>query len=603
LAFGFRRLAILDLSERGHQPMHSSSGRFTIVFNGEVYNFVSLRYELERAGHRFYGHSDTEVILAAFEQWGVEPAVKRFVGMFAIAVWDKQTRSLSLIRDRLGIKPLYVSAQPGYLIFASELRGLIAAPTFERNIDRVALTEYLRNLYVPAPRTIYSGASKLLPGHILTVTNLSKAPPPSISYWSAESTARHGVSGQFQGSTSEAAIRLEQLLEDAVKSRMQADVPLGALLSGGIDSSTVVALMQATASKPIKTFSIAFEEKDFNEAHHARTVARYVGTDHSELLLTGSDALSAVPQLPEIFDEPFADASQVPAFLICRLARKDVTVAVSGDGGDEVFAGYNRYLYGARMIKAALTMPRPLRGLIARGAYGLGSFPRMRAWNMLRSASPAKTFPLLHAQHAIKIGQFLRHDSQALMYQSLVSAWDEPESVVLNGREGESELRRILETSDFTNLLDRMMLSDQKTYLVDDQLAKVDRVSMAVSLEVRLPLLDHRVVEFAWSLPTSLKIRGKESKWLLRQVLFRHVPRAVFQRPKMGWTIPILQWLRGPLRPWAEDLLDPSHLEDGGLIRARPVRLAWERLLGGNESEGLRIWAVLMYQAWKRRWA
>ena len=602
IALGFRRLAIIDLSAHGHQPMRSTSGRYTAVFNGEVYNHRELRAELERDGFGFRGHSDTEVMLAAFDRWGIAAAARRFVGMFAVAVWDGETRRLSLLRDRLGVKPLFVFARPGIFAFASELKGLVAAPSFDRALDPDALTEYLRYLYVPAPRTIYRSTFKLLPGHILTITNPSDPLPSAEAFWSVEEAARDGVANPFAGSDSDATVELERLLCDAVQLRMEADVPLGALLSGGIDSSTVVALMQSKASRAVKTYSIAFEVADYNEADHAARVAQHLGTDHTELLVTGQVALNVVPRLADIFDEPHADVSQIPAFLVCALARREVTVALSGDGGDEIFGGYNRYVYGDRILGRLARVPTPARRLLAAGIGQVSP----RSWaRMTRTLSPV-VGPLRRHAHAAeklqKVRRLLDFDSSAQMYRSLVSAWQEPEHLVVGGRAPHGRLDRTLARKDLPRLIDRIMLADQLTYLPDDQLAKVDRVSMAVSLEVRVPLLDHRLVEFAWTLPPSMKVRQGEGKWLLRQVLYRLLPREIVDRPKQGLSVPLATWLRGPLRSWAEGLLSPDLLERDGLLHAAPIRRAWEALLQGQSAMAQALWGMVLFQQWRQRW-
>lgn len=602
VALGFRRLAIIDLTPHGHQPMHSLSGRYTAVFNGEVFNHGRLRAELERDGFAFRGRSDTEVILAAFERWDIAAATRRFIGMFAIAVWDAETRSLSLVRDRLGVKPLFVSARPGMVAFGSELKALVAVPSFDRALNPDALTDYLRYLYVPAPQTIYRSAFKLLPGHILTISDPWQPLPPSESYWSAEEVARHGIANRFTGSDADATDELQELLSDAVRLRMEADVPLGALLSGGIDSSTVVALMQSAASRPVKTFSVAFDVADYNEAHHAARVARHLGTDHTELLVTGEDALGVVPRLADIFDEPHADVSQIPAFLVCALARHKVTVALSGDGGDEVFGGYNRYTYGERLLNRLARVPHRARHLVA---AGIGYVPP-RSWaavtRVLSPVVPSLRRHPLAAERLQKVRRLLGLSSPSQMYRSLVSAWQDPEQLVIRGRVQEGTLERTFSRMDVPRLIDRMMLADQLTYLPDDQLAKVDRVSMAVSLEVRVPFLDHRLVEFAWTLPPAMKVRDGQGKWLLRQVLHRLVPKDIIERPKQGLSVPLAAWLRGPLRSWAEDLLSADRLDRDGVLHAPPIRQAWTSLLSGQGNWAQPLWGVLLFQQWRRRW-
>jgi asparagine synthase (glutamine-hydrolysing) len=600
--FGFRRLAIIDLSEQGRQPMTSASGRFVIIFNGEVYNHNELRRELLAAGFRFRGHSDTEVLLAAFEHWGIERAVPRFVGMFAIAVWDRQRRSLSLIRDRLGIKPVFVHARSGVVSFGSELKALVEDPGFDRTIDRDALTEYLRHLYVPAPRTIYSTAKKLRPGHILTITDPFASLPQSRAYWSLDDVAVSGVANPFEGSDEEALADFDRQLVDAVRIRMQADVPLGALLSGGIDSSVVVAIMQESADRPVKTFSVGFDVAEHNEAPHAKRLAAHLGTDHTEILLSGKDALDVVPRLPDIFDEPHADAAQIPALLVCQAARRHVTVALSGDGGDEVYGGYNRYTYGARMLERVMRVPRPARRALS---VGIGSLSAASWGRMHRSVAPALPRALqqrLAGEKISKMGRLLAVDTLPQMYRSLLSAWQDPEQIVLGGHERAGALERTFAMAWAGTDLERMMLTDQVSSLPDDHLAKVDRVSSAVSLEARVPLLDHRLVEFSWRLPSRLKIREARGKIPLRESLYRRVPRELVDRPKVGFTVPLAHWLRGPLRDWASDLLEPDALSRNDILRAEPIRFAWSALLAGQDEHALPLWAVLMFQAWRGRW-
>jgi asparagine synthase (glutamine-hydrolysing) len=591
VALGFRRLAILDLSPQGRQPMASPSGRFVAVFNGEVYNFAELRRELEACGFRFRGRSDTEVILAAFERWGIHEAVRRFVGMFAVAVWDTERRELSLFRDRLGKKPLYVYSEPGLVTFGSELKALVAGPSFDRAIDRAALASYLRYLYVPAPRTIYQHAIKLPAAHILTIADPARALPVPEAYWSLREVARRGIANPV-ASEADAIDELEALLSDAVRARMCADVPLGALLSGGIDSSTVVALMQRWSSRPIKTYTIGFDDTAFDEAQHAARVAREIGTDHTELTITGDDAQRFIPRLPEIFDEPFADPSQLPTLFVSQLARRHVTVALCGDGGDELFAGYNRYVFGARVLPHVNRVPRSVRTWLAAGVGRLGS-------ERLNRLGPR----LGERMH--KLSDLMTADTVDDMYRSLLSAWKQPEEMLAcahAARTPGGDSGPMFEEGDRASLLDRMMLADQTTYLPDDLLAKIDRASMAVSLEVRAPLLDHRIVEFSWRLPQSLKLRGTTGKWILRQVLYRRVPKSIVDRPKKGFSVPIDRWLRGPLREWAADLLSADDLRRGGLLDPAPIARAWRDLLDGRRQTGVALWAVVMFQAWAREW-
>ncbi|HEY8469930.1 MAG TPA: asparagine synthase (glutamine-hydrolyzing) [Longimicrobiales bacterium] len=602
VALGFRRLAILDLSANGHQPMRSPSGRYTLVFNGEVYNHLALRSELEGAGFRFRGHSDTETILAAFEHWGVEPAVHRFIGMFAMAVWDASTREILLLRDRLGIKPLYISWRPGLLTFGSELKSLVEGPDFDRQLDTAALAAYLRYLYVPAPRTIYAHASKLPPGHILAVRSVDEPLPPSRPYWSLFDAATRGRAAPFRGTEMEALEEFEALLTDSVRLRLLSDVPLGTLLSGGIDSSTVTAVAQSLSSRPVKTFSIGFDHPDYDEAPAAARIAAHLGTDHTQLVLTDEDARAVVPRLPDIFDEPHADPSQIPTFLVSQLARRSVTVALSGDGGDEVFAGYHRYIQGEQAIGGLQRMPRPLRRVVAAGIGRVSS----RSWDRLyRSVSPVLPATARHrlpGEKIVKIGALMRWDSPPEMYRSLLSAWQQPGRILRCGESQPSPVDQAFEAGAELPLLERMMLTDQAMYLPDDLLAKVDRASMAVSLEVRVPLLDHRIIEFSWRLPRNFKIRGRQGKWLLRQALYRRVPQELVDRPKMGFSVPIATWLRGALRPWAEDLLDRDALDRDGIFRGASVHRAWAALQRGHDELAIGLWAVLMFQAWRYRW-
>ena len=585
IAIGFRRLAILDVSPQGHQPMRSASGRFVIAFNGEIYNFAELRHELQPYGFRFHGQSDTEVILAAFEHWGITRAVQRFTGMFAIAVWDGERRELTFVRDRLGKKPLYIYREPGLITFGSELKALFAGPSFDRSIDRSALASYLRYMCVPSPRTIFQRAIKLRPAHMMTVSDPTVPLPPSCAYWSLEQAARDGLADQFAGDETDAVDHLDGLLSAAVRCRLRSDVPLGALLSGGIDSSVVVALMQEASATPVKTYTIGFAEETFDESHHAARVAGHLGTDHTELRLTGADAHTLVPRLATIFDEPFADPSQLPTLLVSQLARRQVTVALCGDGGDELFGGYNRYVYGAQVLNRVNRIPRAVRLPVGALTAAVSGVAQAR-----------------FGQRVQKIGHLLNAGSMGEMYRSLLSAWQHPEALMSGAPAdaGDDVNARIFEGADSSQILDRMMLADQLMYLPDDLLAKVDRASMAVGLEVRAPLLDHRVVEFSWRLPRSLKVRGLVGKWILRQLLYRRVPRQMIDRPKMGFSVPIDQWLRGPLRAWAEDLLFCDR--DGGWLDRAAVTRAWHDLLEARPRAGAGVWAAVMLQAWRAEW-
>ena len=600
IALGFRRLAIIDLSPSGHQPMTSASGRFHLVFNGEIYNFCELRQQLEGLGHRFRGHSDTEVILAAFEQWGIREAITRAVGMFAMAVWDTTVRELSLVRDRLGKKPLFVYHQSGLVTFGSELKALVSGPSFDRTINTQALQSYLRYLYVPAPQCIFQQVVKIPAGHILTIRDARHPLPPSTSYWSLSDVARAGLESQFDGTDEDAVDELDRLLGDAVCRRLQSDVPLGALLSGGIDSSAVVALMQEKSSRPTRTYTIGFDDDAFDEASHAARVAESLGTDHTALHLTGDDARSLVPRLPYIFDEPLADPSELPTLLVSQLARRDVTVALSGDGGDELFGGYNRYVYGTRVLPRVDRIPRPLRLAVAAGVRCVpsGAWDRLAALSTIVPGLPASRVgerigKLTHVMAASSVGD---------MYCSLLSAWQRPAHLANHHRTIDDVNASVLDAAEPVELLDRMMLADQMTYLPDDLLAKLDRASMAVSLEVRAPLLDHRVVEFSWRLPRRFKLRDGIGKWILRQVLYRRVPKAIVERPKMGFSVPIDRWLRGPLRGWADGFLNLTELRRAGLPNPTEIIRSWRDLQAGRAANGTRVWAVIMFQAWRARW-
>jgi len=582
--------------------MRSASGRYTLVFNGEIYNYRDIRDVLETDGWRFNGQSDTEVICAAFERWGILAAVKRFVGMFAIAVWDASIRRLSLLRDRLGIKPLFYYHRPGILTFGSELKALVAGPNFDTTLNEDALSAYLRFLYVPAPQTIYRHALKLLPGHILSVESVAGSLPESNAYWCLEDVYRSGAQTRFEGSDAEAVQELAALLSDAVRLRMRADVPLGALLSGGIDSSTVVALMQANASRRTRTFSIAFPGSDHDESEHAARVAQRLGTDHTEMAVTGIDALAIVPQLPQLFDEPFADPSQIPTFLVCKLARQEVTVALSGDGGDEVFAGYERYIQGEKIIGRLRGVPTAARRAAGAAVGAASAATWDRTYRAASRLVPGLSAPRFAGGKIRKLGNLLLQNSEDEMYRSLLSAWQNPDQLLAHPRMSRSRIDEELSKSSKLPLLDRMMLLDQQTYLADDLLAKIDRASMAVSLEARVPLLDHRVVEFAWRLKPTHKVRNGRGKWLLRQVLYDLVEPDLVDRPKVGFSVPLGAWLRGPLRTWAEDILSGSSGAGDRLLTLKNTRPAWDRLQSGDDEPALALWAVLMFESWRHHW-
>lgn len=596
-AFGFQRLAILDLSAEGHQPMTSSDGRFTVVFNGEIYNFAALKEELEAAGCSFRGRSDTEVLLASIARSGIEDAIPRLWGMFAFAVWDRHERVVHLVRDRLGKKPLYYGWQGDTFLFGSELKALRAHPNFRAPIDRDALVSYLRFSYVPAPRSIYEDVRKLPSASWVTIhpDRRGQMPDPQ-RYWDAVAVALAGQEDPLRLSDEDATSELEKLLADAVRLRAIADVPLGAFLSGGIDSSAVVALLQAQSRLRVSTFTIGFESSEYDESVQARRVAKHLGTDHTELRVTPDETRAVIPRLAGLYDEPFADSSQIPTFLVSQLARRRVTVALSGDGGDEIFGGYNRYVAGTRLWQQFGGIPWPMR----RGAARLAEAIPPRLWDRAGAAAdrllPATRRGLISGNRVHKLASVLDLGGVDEMYTRLVSTWPDPGRVVQGGHE--PELPWLAVKADLREPADRMMLFDLLGYLPDDILTKVDRASMGTSLEVRAPLLDHRVVEFAWRLPLRQKIRGGESKWLLRRLLERHVPRSLVDRPKHGFGIPIDAWLRGPLREWAGDLLSKQRLAREGFFDPAPVRSALREHLQGSRNRQHELWTVLMFQSW-----
>jgi asparagine synthase (glutamine-hydrolysing) len=582
LALGHRRLAIFDLSEHGRQPMHSACGRFCVTYNGEIYNHPALRVELEAAGHRFRGRSDTEVLLAAIVQWGVCGALGKLVGIFAFAVWDKPNRVLTLARDAIGVKPLYYGWMSGRFLFGSELKALRADPGFDRRIDRQSLALYLRHGYVPAPRSIYAACRTLLPGSLLSVSAADPAARPEPTrWWSLRAAAEAGLRERFSGGSQDAVTALEQRLCEAVRLQMAADVPLGAFLSGGIDSSTVVALMQAQSTSRVRTFTIGFEEARYDEAGHARAVAQHLGTEHTEYCVTAAEARDVIPHLPQRYDEPFADASQIPTCLMCQVARQQVTVCLSGDGGDELFCGYDRYFYLQRLWRRLVWCPTTIRRTAA-GILGRVAQKRTRtaAWRKLRTLS-----------------EFLSVGDGSEFYRRFNTHWREPSQLVegLPSAAIETPWEPLAAGGE---LLEQMMYLDAVGYLPDDLLVKVDRASMAVGLEVRVPVLDRSVVEFAWTLPLSWKVRGGTTKWLLRQLLERYLPRHLWERPKRGFGVPLDRWLRGPLRDWAETLLSADRLHRDGFLRPEPIQAKWREHQTGQRDWQYLLWDVLMFQAW-----
>jgi asparagine synthase (glutamine-hydrolysing) len=591
-----RRLSIIDLSAAGHQPMTSADGRFVMIYNGEVYSHQEIRPELEARGIRFHGHSDTEVMLESFALNGVEATLPRLIGMFTIALWDRKERALTLIRDRLGIKPLYWAWIDGLFMFGSELKALRAHPGWTPRVNRNAIASYLRHNYIPAPHTIYEGVHKLEPGSVLTLPFAGE--PRVTRFWDARAVVRGARANPVRGNDRDIIDQLEHLLTDSVKRRMIADVPLGAFLSGGIDSSTVVALMQKSGVGKVKTFTIGFDIAGFDEAPHAAAVAHHLGTEHTELTVTAQQALDVIPRLPDWYDEPFADASQIPTYLVSKMTRRHVTVALSGDGGDELFAGYNRYQMGARFMKGLTLLPYPVRRGLACAITGLSP----ERWQSLLTLLPARYRSAEPGDKMHKLASVLSLADSGDVYRRLVTHW-EPGSVIPGASEPKGILWDRTVEEQFPDPVERMQFLDLVTYLPDDILTKVDRASMAVALEARVPLIDHRVVEFAWRLPASFKLRDGQTKWALRQVLDRHVPRHIVERTKMGFGIPLGEWLRGPLRDWAETLLAEKRLREAGLLDVACVRQHWQDHLSGRRNWQYLLWDVLMLEAWRERWA
>jgi asparagine synthase (glutamine-hydrolysing) len=602
VALAHRRLSIVDLSPAGHQPMDSASGRYILVFNGEIYNHLALREELEaaRLAPLWRGHSDTETLLAGFAGWGVSATLQRAVGMFAFALWDRSGRTLTLARDRLGEKPLYYGwAGEGTrraFVFGSELKALRAYPEFSNPVSRDALALYMQSCSVPAPYSIYENVFKLSPGCILTVPG-DACEPEQVKiepYWRVADVARRGLANAFQ-SEAEALAELEAALREAVALQAVADVPLGAFLSGGVDSSTIVALMQAQSARPVQTFTVGFDEAGFDESPHALAVARHLATQHHELRVTAADARSVIPALPELYDEPFSDSSQIPTYFVCRAARRDVTVALSGDGGDELFGGYNRYLWAARVLRVGSQLPSALR-------RGIGATIRMlpvSSWNTLGNVGKGRSSVSRLGDKLHKLSHRLQAaTSMEELYRSLVCEWPRDARLVRGGRRLPTQLDDPRILAGVPDSEQRMMLLDSLTYLPDDILTKVDRAAMGVSLETRVPFLDHRVVALAWRLPLHMKIRHGQGKWALRQILYKYVPRELIERPKAGFAIPVGEWLRGPLRDWAESLLEESRLEREGYLNPGPIRETWKQHLSGRYDWTSRLWSVLMFQAW-----
>ena len=605
VGLGHRRLAILDLSPLGHQPMVSPDGRYVLAYNGEVYNYQALRRALGD-DYPWRGHSDTEVLLAWLSRRGTAATLTECNGMFAFALWDRQARRLTLARDRLGEKPLYFGWNRGRFLFGSELKAITAHPGWQGELDRDALAAYLRLSYVPAPHSIYRGIRKLEPGTFATLS-LSRGLSPGQeeprirTYWSARAAAEQGLATPFQGSQDQAQAALERLLMDAVGLRMRADVPLGAFLSGGIDSTTVVALMQAQSARPVRTFTIGFHEAGFNEAEDARRIAAHLGTEHTELYVTARDGLETIPSLARLWDEPFADPSQIPTLLVSEMARRAVTVCLSGDGGDELFGGYSRYLWTRDTWRRIGWIPLPLRRALAGAVTSL----RPATWDRL--LAPFARFlpgPLAIANPGDRVHKaidILTGDSPQALYLRMVSHWKDPAALVIGATEPLSVLTDPGRHACTPSITESMMYMDSVLYLPDDILVKLDRASMGVSLEARVPLLDHRVYEFAWSLPLAWKVRGRLGKLPLRRLVAHHVPPALLDRPKMGFGVPLEHWLRGPLRDWAEPLLADERLTRDGILHPGPIRARWAEHLGGRRNWSFYLWDVLMFQAWLDR--
>ncbi len=595
-----RRLSIIDLSENGNQPMVSHSGRYVISYNGEIYNFGALRDKLDV---EWRGHSDTEVILALVEKLGVATALPRLVGMFAFALWDKKTKTLTLARDRLGEKPLYYGFQRGKLFFGSELSAIRAHRDFTTDIDQDSLSLYLRYSYVPAPYSICKNVRKLLPGTFwqLRAKDFQKNDTGGsvTEYWSAQKCAQSGQDNLFQGTEREAIQQLTTLIAHSVENQMIADVPIGSFLSGGVDSSTITAFMQNISASPISTFTIGFDDEEFDEATYARDISQHLGTSHTELIVDGKRARDVIPKLPEIYDEPFADASQIPTYLVSKLARKDVTVSLSGDAGDELFGGYNRHQAVQSFWGKISGLPRPIRAALAGVITTVPPGQWSAVFNGLNYLLPKQMHHSDIGSKIYKLANMIPAESPEAIYRAVISKWHNPEQIAVNAVEPVTHITNSGDHLENADLVHKMMYLDMVSYLPDNILTKVDRAAMSVSLETRIPFLDHRIVEFAWSLPTSMKIKGRESKWILRQLLYNHVPRKLIERPKMGFSVPLSSWLKGPLKDWASELLDEKSLIADGHLSSKPIQKKWQEHLSGRRDNSHELWSVLMFQAWK----
>jgi len=597
IALAHRRLSILALSPAGHQPMVSASGRYVLAYNCQIYNHSDLRLELEaaEAAPLWRGQSDTETLLAGFEAWGIIETIKRIIGVFAFAVWDRQEATLTLGRDRLGEKPLYYGWQGNTFLFASDLKAIKAHPAFSGQVDRGAVVLFMRHNYIPTPYSIYQGIKKLLPGSLLTISRQKRDEAP-IHYWDMREIVAAGLAKPFGGTPDEAVGALEALLSASVRRQMATGVPVGAFLSGGVDSSVVVSLMQSQSSRPVRTFSIGFHETGYDEARHAAVVAKHLGTEHIELYVTPRQAMEVIQRLPELYCEPFADSSQIPTFLVSQLARREVTVSLSGDGGDELFGGYNRYVLGQCLWGCLSLIPAWLRAWSSKGITALSP----ATWNLI-----LKPMGWLYRRRAWNLGDKLHKGAAAMsacspaeLYRLLVSHWATPASLVLDAQEPPTVLTCQELQPETDHFVHQMMAMDLLTYLPDDCLVKVERAAMGANLEVRTPFLDHQVVEFAWKLPLEYKLRGGVGKWSLRQVLYKHVPHGVIERPKMGFGVPLDSWLRGPLRDWAENLLSEERIRREGFLDPAPIREKWNEHLSGQRNWQYLLWDVLMFQVW-----
>jgi asparagine synthase (glutamine-hydrolysing) len=599
IGLSHRRLSIVDLSPAGHQPMVSGSGRFVLIYNGEIYNHLSLRKLLEVDGSPpdWRGHSDTETLVASFDAWGIQTAIEKTIGMFAFAVWDRLTRTLTLGRDRLGEKPLYYGWQGDTFLFGSELKALRAHPAFKAEVDRNSMALLIRHNCIPAPYSIYQGIEKLQPGCLLTVS-LTQREPRVVSYWSGIQIVEAGLAHPFQGNASEAVNALDNLLKDAVSKQMMSDVPLGAFLSGGVDSSTIVALMQVQSSRPIRTFTIGFHDDLYNESTHAKAVAKHLGTFHTELYVTAQDALDVIPRMSSLYDEPFSDSSQIPTFLVSQMARQHVTVSLSGDAGDELFGGYNRYVLTSSLWGRLSLLPVGVRSILANAITSVSPQKWCAIGKALQIMLPLRTRMVNLGDNMHKGAGVMASRSLAELYDGLTSHWTDPTEIIVGASEPVTLLTDVKRQPLVNCEVERMMALDLLSYLPDDILTKLDRAAMGVGLETRLPFLDHRVVEFAWKLPLEFKLRDGIGKWVLRQVLYNYVPKKLIERPKQGFGVPIYSWLRGPLRGWAEDLLSESRLRQEGFFNPAPIRQKWEEHLSGNRNWQYHLWDVLMFQSW-----